>query len=128
MLQQEFEQLFGKKVTEAEYTEIEKMYNNCSLNKAEFVEEFKKVGKSPLVKQLTETAEKTTVAFQGLNEKIQKIALFIADYAEVHEDDNMRYKARELMGLKNYIEHKLVSHYALTDDDRKLIINLINKK
>lgn len=128
MLQQEFEQLLGKKVTEAEYTEIEKMYNNCSLNKAEFVEEFKKVGKSPLVKQLTDTAEKMTVAFQGLNENIQKIAQFIADYAEVHEDDNMRYKARELMGLKNYIEYKLVCHYALTDNDRKLIINLINKK
>lgn len=128
MLQQEFEQLFGKKVTEAEYAEIEKMYNNCSLNKTEFVEEFKKVGKSPLVKQLTETAENITSAYHQNVSTISNLSLFILDMAEKWDIEEMRKKAQSLLGTKDYIEHKLACHYELTDDDRKLIINLINQK
>lgn len=42
MLKEEFEQLAGVKVSDSKYRDIEIMYINCTLDKREFIKEWKK--------------------------------------------------------------------------------------
>ena len=127
MLQSEFEERFGMKVSPEEYTVIEKMYNNCNLDKDAFVKEYKRVGDSDLTRQLATGADAMVVVNSQNQARLSELACYIADRAEDHSDIDMRSMAESLMGVKAYLTYKLERGYELTKADTEKLVKLINK-
>ena len=134
MLQTEFEERFGMKVSPEEYIVIEKMYNNCNLDKDAFVREYKKVGASELVRQLATACDAMVLVNRKLQNQQEETALFIVDRVnEIGKVEpssiqaDLLTKAKLMLGLKKYLTYKLERGYELSNEERKAIVNLISK-
>lgn len=119
MLRSEFEQRVNYKVTEEEFKSINEMYMDTDLDKDDFCLLYKT---SKVITQ--KVADVAREKKQLREEKIQ-LGYFMADQFQKLGTMELRNKAVELLGARNYLLYVLEKKYAITDEDRDLITSLI---
>nr|UWF88956.1 MAG: hypothetical protein [Bacteriophage sp.] len=119
MLRSEFEQRVNYKVTEEEFKSINEMYMDTDLDKDDFCLLY---NTSQLItKKVADVARERK---QLREEKIQ-LGYWMADQFQKLGTMELRNKAVELLGARNYLLYVLEKKYAITDEDRDLITSLI---
>ena len=130
MLKTEFEDRFGKKVTDERYAIIERVYMATKLTKDEFVAEFKKISKdgevSPMLLDMVGAFEGARDLAKRLKEertKSCKWLIFQSDQADITPEfaKALRAKALERLGEKAYVTALLEMNIPLNEDDRELM-------
>lgn len=130
MLKTEFEARFGKKVTDEQYKEIERLYMASDLLKDEFVNEFKKLSKagevSPLLLNLTGAIHGAREVAKTLRDNKKKLGAWLISLSDremtPEEMDNaLRAKALEILEEKEYLRAILEMGGPLREDDRELL-------
>lgn len=119
MLRSEFEQRVNYKVTEEEFKSINEMYMDTDLDKDDFCLLYKT---SKVITQ--KVADVVRERKQLREEKIQ-LGYWMADQFQKLGTMELRNKAVELLGARNYLLYVLEKKYAITDEDRDLITSLI---
>lgn len=118
MLRSEFEQRVNYKVTEEEFKSINEMYMDTDLDKDDFCLLY---NASQFITQKVAVARERK---QLREEKIQ-LGYWMADQFQKLGTMELRNKAVELLGARNYLLYVLQKKYAITDEDRDLITSLI---
>lgn len=119
MLRSEFEQRVNYKVTEEEFKYINEMYTDTDLDKDDFCLLY---NTSKVITQ--KVADVARERKQLREEKIQ-LGYWMADQFQKLGTMDLRNKAVELLGARNYLLYVLQKKYAITDEDRDLITSLI---
>lgn len=119
MLRSEFEQRVNYKVTEEEFKSINEMYMDTDLDKDDFCLLY---NTSKVITQ--KVADVARERKQLREEKIQ-LGYWMADQFQKLGTMDLRNKAVELLGARNYLLYVLQKKYAITDGDRDLITSLI---
>lgn len=119
MLRSEFEQRVNYKVTEEEFKSINEMYMDTDLDKDDFCLLY---NTSKVITQ--KVADVARERKQLREEKIQ-LGYWMEDQFQKLGTMDLRNKAVELLGARNYLLYVLQKKYAITDEDRDLITNLI---
>ncbi len=130
MLKTEFEDRFGKKVTDERYAIIERVYMATKLTKDEFVAEFKKISKegevSPMLLDMVGAFEGARDLAKRLKEERTKLCMWLISQSD--RDDitpefakALRAKALEGLGEKVYLTALLERNSPLNEDDRELL-------
>lgn len=134
MMQQEFEERTGMKVTVEEYAKIEKLYMAAwNIDKDTFCKEYKKVASSKLVGELQTSLRiaegKVTSArmqLEAAEKRESELGTFLMEQAQILGSSELRQKAIDLLGAKEYMLRKLKSGTPLWDDDREILIETLN--
>lgn len=130
MLKTEFEDRFGKKVTDERYAIIERVYMATKLTKDEFVAEFKKISKegevSPMLLDMVGAFEGARDLAKQLKEERTKLCrslISLSDRDDITQDLEkvLRAKALEQLGEKAYLTALLEMGISLNEDDRELM-------
>lgn len=130
MLKTEFEDRFGKKVTDEQYKDIERLYMASDLMKYEFVNEFKKVSKagevSPLLLNLVNAILGARYKVNVLQEEKKKLGAWLISLSDreltPEEMDNaLRAKALETLEERAYLMALLDKGSPLREADRELM-------
>lgn len=130
MLKTEFQDRFGKSVTDEQYKDIERLYMASDLMKDEFVNEFKKLSKagevSPLLLNLVNAiggARYKANVLQGEKKKLGSWLISLSDRELTPEemDTAIRAKALEILEEKEYLRAILEMGGPLREDDRELL-------
>lgn len=119
MLRSEFEQRVNYKVTEEEFKSINEMYMDTDLDKDDFCLLY---NTSKVITQKVADVARERKQFR--EEKIQ-LGYWMADQFQKLGTMELRNKAVELLGARNYLLYVLEKKYAITDEDRDLITSLI---
>lgn len=119
MLRSEFEQRVNYNVTEEEFKSINEMYMDTDLDKDDFCLLY---NTSKVITQ--KVADVARERKQLREEKIQ-LGYWMADQFQKLGTMELRNKAVELLGARNYLLYVLEKKYAITDEDRDLITSLI---
>ena len=149
MLQKEFEERIGRKVTESEYVEANAVYMTAGdIDKDEFCKEWMQFGQSKLVQGLFETAYRMNQAHQEDTLIINETREMLSDAADAmleiadgllagktaeHETpggyavEELTRKAWWLVGQKEVTRRRVQNGYHLDDKDRETIINNFTK-
>ncbi len=135
MLQKEFEDRIGRKVTTEEYVEANAVYMMAGeLDKDEFCREWLKIGSSKLVQCLFEKAHSLDQDLQEHKLMVNECQEMISDAADAmleigdatcpaHISAKLEKKAIWLVGHKEMIIRKAKQGYALSKDDLEYIKN-----
>lgn len=149
MLQKEFEERIGRKVTESEYVEANAVYMTAGdIDKDEFCKEWMQFGQSKLVQGLFETAYRMNQAHQEDTLIINETREMLSDAADAmleiadgllagrtaeHETpegyavEELTRKAWWLIGQKEVTRRRVKNGYTLDDKDRETIIKNLTK-
>ena len=146
MLHNEFEKLTGLKVTAEEFNAINAMYETAdqSINKEFFCDDWMKHKDSVLlndyynqacryekqVKELKKEIEDgenllaaaMTNHLKKLDEVKRSTAEFLADMAKEYSDARFARKAKELIGMKDFVAYKIQKGYTLYKKDKDFIL------
>ena len=131
MTQKEFQDLTGRKVTEEEYRNIEKMYYAVpNMDKCEFCKRWVQTGNNPLTIELTKQAillngmlEERNNEVDDCHDKMEELAWFLIGKADAYEDSDFYNEAIRIVGHKAAILHKIKMGYHLWKEDREYIKN-----
>lgn len=129
MTQKEFQDLTGRKVTEEEYRNIEKMYYAVpNMDKQEFCKRWVQTGNNPLTIELTKQAillngmlEERNNEVDDCHDKMEELAWFLIGKADAYEDSDFYKEAIRIVGQKVAILHKIKMGYHLWKEDREYI-------
>lgn len=121
MLQKEFEERTGLKLTADSYAEVEECYMNTDLDKDVFCELW--VKNPTALKEI----ERKTVLVRELYEERKCLSNFIIDQAEKWSASDLREKAIAMIGEKEYLRRKLARGYNLWNADKKLLDEILRK-
>ena len=119
MLRSEFEQRVNYKVTEEEFKSINEMYMDTDLDKDDFCLLYN------TSKVITQNVADVARERKQLREEKIQLGYWMADQFQKLGTMDLRNKAVELMGARNYLLYVLQKKYAITDEDRDLITSLI---
>lgn len=119
MLRSEFEQRVNYKVTEEEFKSINEMYMDTDLDKDDFCLLYN------TSKVITQNVADVARERKQLREEKIQLGYWMADQFQKLGTMDLRNKAVELLGARNYLLYVLQKKYAITDEDRDLITNLI---
>lgn len=130
MMKHEFEERTGMTVTAEEYAKIEKLYmSSGNIDKDTFCKEYKKVASSEIVKELQMSLRieqgKLTSArmeLEAANVRENDLANFLMEQAEKWSASDLREKAIELLGAREYLLRKLQKGYKLWEADKQILI------
>lgn len=134
MLQKEFEERIGERVTPEFYKMIERIYMACELDKDEFCELWKKQDLKRILTSVVAEKEKLEMAYSNsikqYNERDAyieveklKLAKFLLTKAEKYEDRDLRRKAVDLIGERAVVIAKFEDDMEIWDEDREYILN-----
>lgn len=119
MLRSEFEQRVNYKVTEEEFKSINEMYMDTDLDKDDFCLLYN------TSKVITQNVADVARERKQLREEKIQLGYWMADQFQKLGTMDLRNKAVELLGARNYLLYVLQKKYAITDEDRDLITSLI---
>lgn len=119
MLRSEFEQRVNYKVTEEEFKSINEMYMDTDLDKDDFCLLYN------TSKVITKKVADVSRERKQLREEKIQLGYWMADQFQKLGTMDLRNKAVELLGSRNYLLYVLQKKYAITDEDRDLITSLI---
>ena len=150
MLQSEFEERFGRKVSTDLYAFVEEIYNDCKLDKDAFVKEYKEVSKKEVYQTVVtflDRARADRKELMGSSKHFEKWyeeakAKSRAKDIEMGEwlirtsfetrdekmQETLRLKARCIMGMKTYLAYMIENKNLcwLVDDERKELLAYLN--
>ena len=134
MTQNEFEQRTNMKVTAEEYQKIEKLYMSAgNSDKDTFCKEYKKVASSRIVTELHLQVRMLENQVESLKSDKKQMASdkdelidFMIEQSEKYSSSELRQRAIELLGAKEYLRRKLERGYNLWELDRKLLVELLS--
>lgn len=134
MTQNEFEQRTNMKVTAEEYQKIEKLYMSAgNIDKDTFCKEYKKVASSRIVTELHLQVRMLENQVESLKSDKKQMASdkdelidFMIEQSEKYSSSELRQRAIELLGAKEYLRRKLERGYNLWELDRKLLVELLS--
>ena len=113
MLQKEFENRIGRKVSESEYVEANAMYMLAGddMDKDTFCREWKKIGNSALVKGLYETAYRLDKVHKDCMSIISETADALLSISDMEGTtcpirEELEHKAHYLVGIREVIKRK----------------------
>lgn len=119
MTKQEFEELTGLKVTAGGYTEIEEIYMNTDIDKDMFC---KLWNENPAA---LKEIERKTVLVRELYEERKCLMEFLVEQAHKYSSPEIREKAIEMLGEKEYLRRKIAKGYSLWDADLKMLDEIL---
>ncbi len=127
MTQKEFENLTGKKIDADIYRDIvEPAYMASSYtDKEKFAIAWGTTGHFGVIKDLTKQADSYDAAFRQMAKDRREMGYYLADQAEKWSATDLREKAIEILGEKEYLIYKLEKGYNLWEADRALLISII---
>lgn len=135
MLQKEFEDRIGHKVSTEEYVEANAVYMMAGeLDKDEFCREWLKIGSSKLVQCLFETAHRLDQDLQEQKLMVNGCQEMISDAADAMLEigdaisstkvrEELEKKAVWLVGRKEVVMRKAAHEYILSKEDLEYITN-----
>ena len=126
MLQQEFEERTGVKVTPEEYhDEIEPIYNFASdaIDKDIFCREWVEHHDSVLLKDLYQRLLVARGTSKQLENRLTEIAHFLITQSDMLEEESLANAASTIISHKEVVKYKLRQGFALTQKDIELILN-----
>lgn len=155
MLQSEFEERYGKHIAPEYYTLIESVYVECTLNKDEFVKEFKTLEKKDTYKAMLRMIRDNDTLIKNKEERIGKLegtitllqnqlkegnevmrqrdisnGQFLVDMAEASNEAEtksaLREKAVMLMGMKTYLKYRIRMGYPLSEDEKVEVLSYMD--
>lgn len=134
MTQNEFEQRTNMTVTAEEYQKIEKLYMSAgNIDKDTFCKEYKKVASSRIVTELYLQVRMLENQVESLKSDKKQMASdkdelidFMIEQSEKYSSSELRQRAIELLGAKEYLRRKLERGYNLWELDRKLLVELLS--
>lgn len=134
MTQNEFEQRTNMNVTAEEYQKIEKLYMSAgNIDKDTFCKEYKKVASSRIVTELHLQVRMLENQVESLKSDKKQMASdkdelidFMIEQSEKYSSSELRQRAIELLGAKEYLRRKLERGYNLWELDRKLLVELLS--
>ena len=134
MLQHEFEELTGFKVSEAEYENIEMVYMDYKdMDKQEFYKMWKKLpdnAKDMMIKMARDknrTINDGRVAVQELLNEKRRILEVMFERTQKMSDHILRNECIKHMGIKAYLTKMLEDGYILWSIDKEALVEFINK-
>lgn len=134
MLQKEFEERVGMKVTPSEYGVIETLYNDSDLEKDEFCAKWKKNDRMEMcelsantITTLNKRIFSKDAKIKVQDETIKQTAYFLIDKADETDDVELYKKAIELIGRSEAVIYKLKNDCKLTDADKDFIVSEVQK-
>lgn len=127
MTQQEFETLTGKKIDADVYRSIvEPAYMASSFSdKQKFAIAWDTTGHFGIINDLTKQADSYDAALRQMSKERRDMGYYLADQAEKCSSSDLREKAIEILGEKEYIRYKISKPYNLWDADRELLLSII---
>ena len=130
MLQTEFEERVGFKITPQEYGIIETLYNDSDLDKDVFCAKWKKNDRMEMSELNANTISILNKRIFAKDENIKnqskvvsETAHFLIDKSVELGDYELYSQAIDLIGLKEVIRYKLENGKSLTKDESEYIIN-----
>ena len=135
MLQKEFEDRIGRKVTTEEYVEANAVYMMVGeLDKDKFCREWLKIGSSKLVQCLFEKAHSLDQALQEQKLMVNECQEMISDAADAMLEigdtigptkvcEELDKKAVWLVGRKEMVKRKAAHDYIFSNEDLEYITN-----
>lgn len=131
MTQQEFEKLTGHKIDSKSYEVIERIYNEVSFSKNEFVAEVKcmrsglDICESSIVLELLRKAEVCEKAYFEEREKNIERAHFLIGKACAYYDTDMYNEAVNMIGNAGVVKYKVANNLPLWENDIKYILECL---
>ena len=127
MTHTEFENLTGKKIDADIYRDIvEPAYMASSYtDKEKFAIAWDTTGHFGIIQDLTKQADSYDAALRQMAKERRDMGYYLADQAEKWSATDLREKAIEILGEKEYIAYKMLKSYNLWSADRDLILSLI---
>lgn len=122
------------KVTADEYAKIEKLYmSSGNIDKDTFCKEYKKVANSQIVNELQMSlrisegkVKNAKMQLEAAQVRENDLANFLMEQAQKLGSSELREKAIEILGAKEYMLRKLKSETPLWDADKELLIETLN--
>lgn len=141
MTQQEFEKLSGHEIDSKSYEVIERIYNETSLTKEEFVKEVGYISRgidileSDIVSELLIKIEivrkdlELSLAHIDKNRKkdIERAHLFI-DKACAYGDVALYNEAVDILGIAKVIKYKIISNLPMWEKDQKFLLEVLDNQ
>ena len=127
MTHAEFENLTGKKIDADIYRDIvEPAYMASSYtDKEKFAAAWQTPMHIGIINDLTKQAASYDAALRQMAKDRRDMGYYLADQAEKWSAPDLRDKAIEILGEKEYIAYKLASGHNLWAADRDLILTII---
>lgn len=127
MMQKEFEERTGMSLTPDEYAKVENLYMSAgNIDKDTFCEEYKMVANSKLVEELQTSVRIAEGKATAAKKMVSELGTFLMEQAQILGSSDLRQKAIDLLGAKEYMLRKLKSGTPLWDDDREILIKTLN--
>lgn len=134
MTQQEFERLAGHKIDSNSYELIERIYNEVSFSKNEFVAEVKcmssglDICESSIVLELLRKTEGYEKAYlEECNKNIERAHLLIGK-ACAYGDTDLYNEAINMIGIADVVKYKVVNNLPLWERDQRFLLKELDNK
>lgn len=134
MLQKEFEERVGFKVSASEYGTIETLYNESDLDKDSFCAKWKKNDRMEMaelnantITTLNKRIFSKDAKIKVQDETIKQTAYFLIDKSDETDDVELYKRAVELIGRGEAVIYKLKNDYKMTDADKDFIVSEVQK-
>ena len=121
MLQQEFEERTGLKLSVDGYADVEECYVNTDLDKDAFCKLW--IENPTVLKEI----ERKTVLVRELYEERKCLSNFLIDQAEKWSASDLREKAISMIGEREYLRRKIAKGYNLWEADKELLLDILKK-
>jgi len=118
MLQQEFEERTGLKLSVDGYAEVEECYVNTDLDKDAFCKLW--IENPTVLKEI----ERKTVLVRELYEERKCLSNFLIDQWSASD---LREKAISMIGEREYLRRKIAKGYNLWEADKELLLDILKK-
>lgn len=127
MTQKEFETRIGHEVTGDEFDRANAIYMAAGdMDKDRFCADYKRHKDSEIIGVLFETADGLSDNLYVLRKERECLVDFLIDQAERYFAGELRDKAIDMIGAKEYLRKKIERGYNLWDADRELLIRLLD--
>ena len=122
MTQQEFIERTGLNVNAETYASIETVYMNTDLDKDAFCKAWKSN------RSLLHEVETKTILVRELYEQQQRMVDFLIIQAEKWSASDLREKAIQMIGGKEYLRIKLEKGYNFWEADKQMLSEILSEK
>lgn len=119
MTQKEFEGRTGLVVKDVTYEEIEEVYMNTDLDKDAFCKAW--ISNRSLLHEV----EKKTVLARSLYKKQNDMVDFLIEQADKMSASDLRGKAIEMIGEKEYLRRKIEKGFNLWEEDKEILLEIL---
>lgn len=129
MLQKEFFERTNINLTEDEFNNVNAMYMAAgNIDKDQFCKDYKKHSDSELLEIFYNQSENLVSKVNAQKIQINELVRFMIDQSEAYSSVELRSKAIQIIGIREYLKYKIQRGYNLWDIDKEDMIEILNNK